>query len=129
MLIPSTGLYHVSKIKNYQGKKHSHRYVYRIKNELFDVGIYAVDILKLKQRVIEAGFVWAIVDKDLALETANEAGVNPMDLNSNINPKYIKTNFSPEEFSYCVGCNLCYISGNEECRYDVVDLKQKMESV
>ena len=126
IMATATGLYHVTKVKNYTGNK-PYRYAYQMRNEICAVDIRSVDILTLKKRVIEAGFIWAITDKDLAIITANEEHINPMDLNSNIDPKYFKDkmfqDFTLVELGNCTGCGLCFDSGRDECVYKLVSLE------
>lgn len=116
----TTGLFRVSKVKNYNSKK-PYRFAYQMKTECFHCDIRAIDILKLKERVTQAGLPWGIVNKDLAIITANEEGINPMDLNSNLDSKYVKihNNFTFEELGHCTGCNFCFTTGRNDCVYQI----------
>ncbi len=68
----STGLYRVYKI-DYEENKPV-RWSYRIHNKLVKKEIYDKDLLNLKKRVSDAGFLWGIVDLESALKTADEVG-------------------------------------------------------
>lgn len=120
----TTGLFRVSKVKNYNSKK-PYRFAYQMQNEFFKCEIKSKDILKLKEKVTLAGLPWGITDKDLAIITANEEGINPIDLNSNLDPKYvkIKNNFTFEELGHCTGCNFCFTTGRNDCVYKLEKVK------
>ena len=123
----TTGLFRVSKVKSYydsrsKGKKY--RFAYQMKNECYYCDIRSTNILKLKEKVINAGLPWGIVDKDLAIITANEEGINPMDLNSNLDSKYVKVkhDFTWNELGNCTGCNFCFTTGRNECVYEMKEV-------
>lgn len=123
----TTGLFRVSKVKSYynsRSKGKPYRFAYQMKNECYWCDIRSTDILKLKEKVINAGLPWGIVNKDLAIITANEEGINPMDLNSNLSSKYVKVknNFTKSELGHCNGGNLCFTTGRNECVYTVKEV-------
>lgn len=74
----STGLYRVYKIDYFEDKPI--RWSYRVHNKLVKKEIYDKDLLNLKKRVLEAGFLWGIVDLKNALKTAEEIGCNIKEL-------------------------------------------------
>ena len=121
MKITNTGLYRVTKVKNYTGSK-PYRFAYQIRTDLFKADIRSTNILKLKEKVTKAGLIWCITDKDLAIITANEEGVNPMDLNSNLDSDIVRVfnDFTDIELGKCTGCGFCLTLGKENCVYEKV---------
>ncbi|WP_295721508.1 hypothetical protein [uncultured Methanobrevibacter sp.] len=73
-----TGLYRVYKIDYFEDKPI--RWSYRVHNKLVKKEIYDKDLLNLKKRVLDAGFLWGIVDVENALKTADEMGCNIKEL-------------------------------------------------
>ena len=95
--INGTGFYRVTKQKS-KGTKKGYRYFYRMQKDLIKIVIANVDLLKLKEKVLQNGLYWVIEDKEKALQTCINENVNPMVLNSSIDPKYTKYNFSFEDY-------------------------------
>ena len=75
----SLGLYRVSKIKCKECKYGS-RFVYKFLNENKRVQISSVDLLELKQKVIDKQEDWLVVNKDKAKITAESVGLTLEDL-------------------------------------------------
>jgi len=71
MAYSKTGFFRVCKVKNSHLTK-GFRYAYQMKNELINTDIRSTSILKLKEKVVEAGLLWGITDMERAIQTANE---------------------------------------------------------
>ena len=88
----NTGFYRVSIHKDPKIKK-GYRFFYSINNEVLKVNIAKANLLDLKEAVINNNLQWFIIDKNKAMQTCINENINPLNLNSNVNPKYINYKF------------------------------------
>lgn len=75
----NTGLYRVNRIKSKNVKK-GYRFAYQLTNELLHADIRRMDLLDLKQEVMNRGLLWGIVEMDNAIATANEEAIDVREL-------------------------------------------------
>lgn len=71
----SLGLYRVCKIDCKECKK-GFRYVYRVLVGNKRIQITSVSLLKLKEKVIDKGYEWSIVDKNKVINILNDEGLS-----------------------------------------------------
>lgn len=79
-----TGFYRVSradyKYKTKNGTKTKIKWVYQVNNNLITKQIKSDNLIKLKMKVLEEGFMWGIVDLEKAEKTALLGRCNIKDL-------------------------------------------------
>ena len=92
----NTGLYRVTRAKEPRLSK-GYRFIYQSHTGLLNVYMASADLLTLKMKVINNGLYWGILNKELAIRTANEEGINPLELNSNLPDKYVNIRITLED--------------------------------
>jgi hypothetical protein len=73
------GLFRVSKVVCTQCNS-NYRYYYNYQNNGKKIGFTSINLLKLKNKVIENGFEWCVVNEDRARVTAESEGLTLEDL-------------------------------------------------
>ena len=87
------GFYRVS-IQKDKNMKHGFRFKYKTDTELLKVNITSKSLLGLKEKVVSNNLYWGILDREKALKTCIKYNVIPTLLNSNVNSKYVKNEFT-----------------------------------
>lgn len=82
----ATGLFRVT-IAKQSGQEY---YKYQIRNRLINDSIMSNNILELKRKVIEKGYLWGIINKEEAQEIAKKDNIKPKDLQGRYGEQFIK---------------------------------------
>lgn len=82
----ATGLFRVT-IAKQSGQEY---YKYQIRNRLINDSIMSNNILELKRKVIEKGYLWGIINTEEAQEIAKKDNIKPKDLQGRYGKQFIK---------------------------------------